>query len=270
MDIITPAKALVTVIDTLRCCDEYHKQERQVYGMKPIIGVTPYMEVDQSRYMVSSVNVEAIDQAGGMPVILPYLLDNQDLEQLADKLDGLYATGGDDIDPSLFGEEPHPRLGTIIPKRDQFEITLMKKMLDRNKPILGVCRGSQILNIAAGGDMYQDIYAQIDRDLLQHAQKAPREHGSHIVHVVKKSLLHHITGMEKFRVNSIHHQANRDVPDFFQISGKAGDGVIEAVESTKHHFVLGIQWHPEAMAAANDEASLKIYQHFIDACSNKK
>lgn len=234
--------------------------------MRPIIGITPYMEKDQSRYMVTNANIKAIYEAGGIPVILPYLSENPELEQIADQIDGLYATGGDDIDPTLFGEEPHPNLGTIIPKRDQFEIALVEKMLEKSKPILGVCRGSQILNIAAGGDMYQDIYAQIDKDLLQHSQNAPREHGSHFVHVLKGSLLHQITGIEKFRVNSIHHQANRNVPASFQISGKASDDVIEAIESKGHPFVLGVQWHPEAMAEAGDQTSLKIYQHFVEAC----
>ncbi|RDW18940.1 gamma-glutamyl-gamma-aminobutyrate hydrolase family protein [Oceanobacillus chungangensis] len=234
--------------------------------MKPIVGVTPSMEVSQIRYSVMNDNVKAILQAGGIPVILPYLSLDEDLEQIANEIDGLYATGGDDIDPTLFGEEPHPKLGTIIPARDQFEIALTKKMLELKKPILGVCRGAQILNIAAGGDMYQDIYEQIDRNLLQHSQKAPRGYGSHFVDVLEGSLLHQLTGSQKLRVNSYHHQANRSVPTGFQISGYASDSVIEAVESTKHPFVLGVQWHPEAMVADGNDASVKIYRGFIEAC----
>ncbi|AXI08170.1 gamma-glutamyl-gamma-aminobutyrate hydrolase family protein [Oceanobacillus sp. 143] len=234
--------------------------------MKPIIGVTPSMEVSQIRYSVMNDNIKAILQAGGIPVILPYLSKNEDLNQIANQIDGLYATGGDDIDPTLFGEEPHPKLGTIIPARDRFEIALTKKMLELKKPILGVCRGAQILNIAAGGDMYQDIYEQIDRNLLQHAQKAPRGYGSHFVDVLEGSLLHQLAGSRKLRVNSYHHQANRSVPTGFQISGYASDSVIEAVESTVHPFVLGVQWHPEAMAADTDETSWKIYRGFVAAC----
>lgn len=239
---------------------------KQVANVRPLIGVTPYMEIDQSRYMVSNANIKAIYEAGGMPVILPYLLNDEDLNQIVNQIDGLYLTGGDDIDPTLFGEEPHPKLGSIIPHRDRAEIALTKKMLGKNKPVLGVCRGSQILNIAAGGDMYQDMYAQIERPLLQHSQKAPREHGSHFVDVTKGSLLHHVTGTETLRVNSVHHQANRRVPLPFQISGKASDGIIEAIESKEHRFVLGVQWHPESMAVFGDEASKNIYQQFVETC----
>lgn len=224
------------------------------------------MEVDQLHYAVANRNVEAILRAGGMPVMLPYVLEERDVEQIANQIDGLYATGGYDIDPTLFGEEPHPNLGTIIPARDQSEILLMTKLLEMGKPILGVCRGAQTLNIAAGGDMYQDIYAQINQELLQHSQKAPRDHGSHFVYVSQGSLLHKLTGSEKFRVNSLHHQANRDVSGSFRISGKASDGVVEAVESKEHPFALGLQWHPEAMAATDDVASLNIYEGFIAAC----
>ncbi|SET59344.1 putative glutamine amidotransferase [Oceanobacillus limi] len=233
--------------------------------MKPFIGITSSMEVDQSYYMIGSDNVGAITRAGGMPVMLPNYQDIEDIEQIANSIDGLYATGGYDIDPTLFGEEPHPKLGTIIPARDFFEITLMKKLLQMGKPILGVCRGAQTLNIAAGGDMYQDIYAQAEGALLQHQQKAPKEHGSHFVAVLEGSLLHRLTGEKKLRVNSRHHQANRSVATSFQVSGQASDGIIEAIESKDHPFALGLQWHPENMAPHQDEASIRIYEGFIQA-----
>ncbi|UJL47229.1 gamma-glutamyl-gamma-aminobutyrate hydrolase family protein [Virgibacillus sp. NKC19-16] len=234
--------------------------------MKPLIGITSSMEIDQSHYAVTNRNVKAIMRAGGMPVMLPYFIEEEDVDQIANQIDGLYATGGYDIDPTLFEEEPHPNLGTIIPARDQSEIAVMNKLLERGKPILGVCRGAQTLNIAAGGDMYQDIYGQINRELLQHSQKAPLYHGSHFVHVQEGSLLHHLTGSAKFRVNSLHHQANRGVSGAFQISGKANDGIVEAVESKIHPFALGLQWHPESMAESGDVASLQIYEGFIAAC----
>ncbi|MBY7142652.1 gamma-glutamyl-gamma-aminobutyrate hydrolase family protein [Virgibacillus sp. NKC19-3] len=234
--------------------------------MKPLIGITSSMEIDQSHYAVTNRNVKAISRAGGMPVMLPYFLEEEDVDQMANQIDGLYATGGYDIDPTLFKEEPHPNLGTIIPARDQSEIALMNKFLEMDKPILGVCRGAQTLNIAAGGDMYQDIYTQINQVLLQHSQKAPLDHGSHFIYVQKGSLLHQLTGSEKFRVNSLHHQANRDVSDYFEISAKANDGIVEAVESKEHSFALGLQWHPESMAASGDIISLQIYERFIAAC----
>src|SRR5690625_2443131 len=125
---------------------------------------------------------------------------------------------------------------------------------------------AQILNIAAGGDMYQDMYDQIDRQLLQHSQKASRTHSTHYVDVVHDTLLHEITQQDVIRVNSDHHQANRKIANGFLVCGKASDGIIEAIESKQHRFVLGVQWHPENMAVVEDDMSLKIYEAFINAC----
>lgn len=235
--------------------------------MKPIIGITASMETDETKYMVHHDNVSAITKNEGIPLMLPYVLGEDEVEQIAHQLDGLYATGGYDIDPTLFGEEPHQHLGTIIPARDAFEIALMKRMLAMGKPILGVCRGCQILNIAVGGDMYQDMYSQKNEELLQHQQQAPAYHASHFVHIEKNSLLYGLTSTEKIKVNSRHHQANRHVPESFRVSGIASDGVIEAIESNVHDFALGLQWHPESMLAVHDEASQKIFQGFITAAN---
>ncbi len=234
--------------------------------MKPLIGITSSMEVDEMYYMTASDHVKVIEQAGGLPLILPYWKKDEDLQRMVDTLDGLYVTGGYDINPILFGEEPHQKLGTVIPLRDTFEISLVKQMLTANKPIFAVCRGCQLLNVAVGGDMYQDIYAQIDGQLLQHTQRAPKGHGSHYVEVLKGSLLSQLTGVDKLLVNSRHHQANRNVVAPLKVSGKATDGIIEAIESKDHSFVLGVQWHPENMAMANDEISQAIFQGFIQAC----
>ncbi|WP_099159783.1 gamma-glutamyl-gamma-aminobutyrate hydrolase family protein [Virgibacillus ndiopensis] len=234
--------------------------------MKPLIGITSSMEIDETDYMVNKDNINAISRAGGMPVVLPYMTE-EDIEQIASTLDGLYLTGGYDIDPTYFGEEPHPNLGTIIPSRDAFEIALIKQMLQKGKPVLAVCRGCQILNIAAGGDMYQDIYSQMDHALLQHRQKAPVNHGSHFVSVLKGSLLYRLTGKEMLKVNSRHHQANRNVGKSIQISGNTSDSIVEAIESKDHPFVLGLQWHPESMI--DDESSRKIFQGFIASCNQK-
>ncbi|ANU22258.1 gamma-glutamyl-gamma-aminobutyrate hydrolase family protein [Planococcus donghaensis] len=234
--------------------------------MKPIIGVTASLELGRDEYGIELADTEAILAAGGLPVMLPHLVEEADLDEIAEHIDGLFLAGGYDIDPTLFGEEPHPNLGVIIPSRDAFELTLTKKVLAMNKPIFGVCRGAQILNIAVGGDMYQDITTQVKADLLQHQQKAPKFHGSHFVEITEGSLLNRLTGQMRIKVNSRHHQANRLVPAPFVVSGQASDGTIEAVESTQHHFVLGVQWHPENMARAKDIASVKLFAGFVDAC----
>ncbi|MBB6454695.1 putative glutamine amidotransferase [Salirhabdus euzebyi] len=237
--------------------------------MKPLIGITSSLEVDQETALVSYDNINAISKAGGVPIILPNLAIEEDIDQLANKLDGLYVTGGYDIDPTLFGEEPHIGLGTITPARDKYELALLKRFLELDKPILAVCRGLQILNIAAGGNMYQDIYSQISEPLLQHSQNAPKGHASHFVHIHPNTKLYEITGVDKIKVNSRHHQANKYVPNSFQICGEATDGIVEAMESNVHQFVLGLQWHPENLASTGDEVSIKIYEAFLEACTTK-
>lgn len=234
--------------------------------MKPIIGLTASQELGREEYGIQLADAEAILAAGGLPIMLPHLLEEADIDEIAEHIDGLFLAGGYDIDPTLFDEEPHPNLGVIIPSRDAFELALAKKVLNMNKPILGVCRGAQILNIAVGGDMYQDIITQAKGDLLQHQQKAPKFHGSHFIDATEGSLLHRLTGQQRLKVNSRHHQANRHVPEPFIVSGVSSDSIVEAIESKQHPFALGVQWHPENMARAGDAASLGIFAGFIEAC----
>ena len=231
--------------------------------MRTIIGVSSNLKEDLLSVPMS--NIRAITQFGGVPIVLPNLVGDE-IEKIAETIDGLLLTGGGDIDPTLFGEEPLPGLGNIVPERDLFEVALVKRMLELNKPILGICRGAQIMSIAMGGDMYQDIYSQKDGPLLQHDQQAPNWHGSHFVEVTKGSLLRKIVGVDKFKVNSYHHQALRNMPPGFIVSGIASDGVIESIESTKHSFVLGVQWHPESMRAKGDANSHAIFEAFMNAC----
>lgn len=232
--------------------------------MNPVIGVSSNLNGEV--LSVSTANVHAVARFGGVPIVLPNLLEAE-VEVIASMLDGLLLTGGGDIDPTLFGEEPHPRLGSIVPERDAFEVQLIQKMLEKNKPILGICRGAQILSIAAGGDMYQDIYSQSSEQLLQHDQQAPNWHATHFVHVTKGSILHDAAGVEEFKVNSFHHQAVRHIPNGFSVSGIASDGIIEAFESGNHSFVMGIQWHPESLLMKDDLVSAAIFERFIEACA---
>lgn len=235
--------------------------------MKPIIGITTSLQ-DERMITLSHDNVDSVIQAGGVPIILPNLLDSEHIERVAKQIDGLLVTGGGDIDPTIFGEEPHPNLGSITPARDEFEIAIIKKMMEQDKPVLAICRGCQILNIAAGGDMYQDIYTQTAQQLLQHSQKAPRHHGSHFVDVKEGSLLHHVTQSARFKVNSFHHQAVRHVAQGFQECGTASDGIIEAFESKEHSFIIGVQWHPECMVKNGDVPSIDIFTKFIEASTH--
>jgi putative glutamine amidotransferase len=233
--------------------------------MKPIIGITASLE--NGKMIVDRSNSDSIFRAGGIPLVLPYTMDEKEIEHLAERMDGLLLTGGGDIDPTLFGEEPLPGLGSICPERDALETALIRHMLDADKPIFGICRGCQILNIAAGGDMYQDLYTQRD-NLLQHSQKAPRWHASHTLQVEEGTLLHQIAGVSTYKVNSFHHQAVRNLAPGFIQSASTKDGVIEAFESRQHRFVLGVQWHPECMTEI-DPISQRLFDAFVGECKRK-
>lgn len=233
---------------------------------KPLIGITASLDKDIIK--VNRENSDAILRAGGIPFIIPYMVDTLLLTEITEILDGLLLTGGGDIDPTLFGEEPLPGLGSITPERDAMETTLINVMLEKDKPVLAICRGCQILNIAAGGNMYQDLYSQRSQ-LLQHNQNAPRDHASHTLQILGGSKLHHIIGKTTCKVNSFHHQAVKDLAPHFVSTAVTQDGVIEAIESNNHSFVLGLQWHPEC-TAGKDRTSQTLFDSFVMACVNCK
>lgn len=235
--------------------------------LKPIIGITPSFDLDKKNYFLSVDNISAIKRTGGISIILSYT-SSEKIEILANKIDGLYLTGGGDIAPTLYNQEPHPKLGDVSPFRDVFEYLMTKKMLQLNKPILGVCRGCQILNVACGGSMYQDIYSQFEGQLLQHEQKAPVWHGTHFVRIKEGSLLYKLIGTTKIRVNSRHHQAIHNIGKHLKVCARASDDVTESIEGVDSQFVLGLQWHPENMLTNDDKIAYKIYEGFIKACLN--
>lgn len=234
--------------------------------MKPIIGVVPSINEKTKHYYINIENTEAIILAGGCPLILPYTAYEDDIRQLVNKIDGLYITGGNDVDPEYFNEAPHEKLGEVNPIRDAFELKLLTCILPVNKPVLGVCKGMQMINTVLGGDLYQDITSQVKTKLIQHSQKSQMIYPSHAIHIKEETKLHLITSKTKMRVNSYHHQAVRRLGRNLIISGESDDGIIEAIESTAHPFVIGLQWHPECMVRGEDNSSKKIYESFIAAC----
>lgn len=173
------------------------------------------------------------------------------------------------MNPILFNEEPLPQLGNVSPERDSAELELVRHMLSADKPILGICRGHQVLNVAFGGTLYQDITSQCTSPVLQHVQKAKRDHQSHAVHIEKGTILASIAISGKIMVNSFHHQALKDIPAPLIVSGKASDGIVEAVESTAHHFVVGVQWHPEALMQNEDQVSMRLFEAYMKACAER-
>jgi putative glutamine amidotransferase len=207
---------------------------------------------------------EAVVLAGGIPLVIPSLTRSEWMDRVCDAADGLLLTGGEDVDPNLYGEEPLPGLGAISPERDAAEMLLVQTFLAADKPVFAICRGLQLLNAAAGGTLYQDIERQYP-DCLQHRQLAPRSHLSHQVAIEAGSLLAKAAGAGQARVNSFHHQAVKQTAPGFRVNAVASDGMVEGIESLSHRFVLGVQWHPENLART-DDAARKLFSAFIHAC----
>lgn len=236
--------------------------------MRPVIGITCSYDFRENRYFLAEAYVDAVSRAGGMPVILPGIANIQSLTPYLKSIQGLVLAGGGDVDPAYFNEEPHPALGEITPDRDRFEIMLVKAAMRKKMPILGICRGIQVLNIACGGTVMQHIPSEI-RKPLKHSQLAPRSHPSHRIFIDGSSRLARISMTAVAKVNSFHHQAVRVPAPGFIVSARSSDGVIEAIENPKYKFVLGVQWHPECLTGRDRKARL-LFKALVDACTKAK
>ncbi len=240
----------------------------------PIIGVTtarvPGTNGQTDLYAAALSYLNAVANAGGVPLLLPASLSPDALMAAFERLDGLLFTGGGDIDPSLFDGPPHERVYGIEPERDRSEIALVRRAAETGLPFLGICRGIQVINVALGGGLYTHI-----EDQLAGARKHdffpgyPRDRLSHPVSIEPGSRLAGILGGESFEVNSLHHQGLGRIAPGLAVSAHAPDGLVEAVELPGHPFGLGVQWHPEwlqahapqrALFKALVEASQKVYE----------
>lgn len=228
--------------------------------MKPIIGITPNYANDSGLYSLHRDYVDAVEAAGGRSVLLLPSAASEP-PSLPDFLDGILFSGGGDIDPLLFGEEPLRECGEISPLRDRFELRLCHLALEKGLPLLGICRGMQVMNIAAGGSIYQDILAQTG-STLKHSQQAPRTHATHSVLPEENSLLAAIWSKKRIAVNSFHHQAVARLGEGFSVAARSPDGTVEAIQRRDVPFALGVQWHPEAMK--NEEQAL-LLSAFVQA-----
>lgn len=242
---------------------------------KPFIGITgtrfsPDMVLPGPKLLGVSLSddyAHGVEAAGGIPVVIPFLESEDNLVALADKLDGLLLSGGEDVDPLRYGEQPVIGLGKIVPERDALECNLMQAMIERGKPILAICRGIQLLNIALGGTLYQDLPTQWDSDIL-HAQRARRSHLSHAIRVSKDSKLFQLLGkQEEIYSNSFHHQAVKDCGRQLRPVAWDPDGLIEAVEHETLPFVVGVQWHPENLWRTTPYY-LGLFKGLVDASVN--
>ena len=219
----------------------------------PIIGVTGRM--DQSArppnlplIAISPAYVQAVESGGGAPMVIVPHFEKARLRAVFNHLDGLLLSGGGDISPALFGEEDSGLLWLVDEQRDRAELVLTQWALEEGLPLLGICRGIQVINVAAGGTLIQDIAIQVP-DALAHSSVAgrPKESVAHVVEVAEGSRLARLFGAGALGVNSAHHQAAKLVDTSLVITARAPDGVIEGLEAPDHLFCLGVQWHPEAM-----------------------
>ncbi|HHW56802.1 MAG TPA: gamma-glutamyl-gamma-aminobutyrate hydrolase family protein [Clostridia bacterium] len=235
---------------------------------KPIIGIigsisyeTEGIMLGHEKIHLNKAYVDSVVKAGGIPVILPIVSDEDLIKQQVESVEGIIVSGGQDIDSLLYNEEPIEKQGYITPERDIYDISVVKYAHQLKRPILGICRGIQALNVAFGGTLYQDI-SQIPGSYIKHSQKARPDFPTHTIEIKKETILFDILGSTT-TVNSFHHQAVKDVAPGFRISAISKDGVIEAIEMEKEDFIVGVQWHPELMASKGNEDMLKIFQKLL-------
>ncbi|MDF0645733.1 MAG: gamma-glutamyl-gamma-aminobutyrate hydrolase family protein [Nitrospira sp.] len=221
--------------------------------MKPLIGVTPDFNAGDRKdwggreptYFLRARYVRAVEELGGIPIVLPLATDRDARRRLLTSIHGLLLTGsGPDLPPGLYGERQRYTFDLVSQRRSTFELEMVRMAQAADLPVLGICGGMQTMNVALGGSLFQDIASQVE-EALKHRQAARATRLSHAVRVTQHSLLRRILRAATVRVNSSHHQSVRDVAPSLVASAVAPDGIVEAIESRQHHFFLGVQWHPE-------------------------
>ncbi|MBI5304439.1 MAG: gamma-glutamyl-gamma-aminobutyrate hydrolase family protein [Chloroflexi bacterium] len=239
--------------------------------MKPLIGI-PTRTLKASdcidgipRFGMNETYTRAIARAGGAPVLIPLNLSDDTLRAIFARLDGVLFPGGVDVHPNVYGESVEPFCGEIDPARDTVELNLAQWALAEQKPILGICRGIQLINIAAGGSLHQDIDAQVANPLRHPHQKGnPYNYLAHAVEIDPRSTLGRALGATQVQVNSLHHQALKQVAPGFHIVARAPDGIVEGIEADNGNFAVAVQFHPEWLQD-DDARMLELFRAFVTA-----
>ncbi len=241
-------------------------------GRRPVIGCTTYRKLSHDTavplYGLMTSYVEAVRLAGGIPVLIPLNLSEAELAPLLDRFDGLLLPGGGDIDPQRYNGRPHPTVAGIDADRDRVEIFVARYAVETAKPLLAICRGQQVLNVALGGTMWEDVESQVDGSIRHDYNLAyPRNFLPHTVDIQPDSLLAHALGRTQTPVNSLHHQAVRDIADRLTVTAVAPDGIVEGLEVAGHPFAIGVQWHPENLVQ-DDPAMLALFEALVAAAGD--
>ncbi len=238
--------------------------------MSPIIGITAntvHNAYGQSGVQLLQAYIDAITDAGGVPVVIPSSLAKGGWEALYDRLDGILFSGGGDIAIERFGGEPHPRVDDIDLDRDAVELNLLHAAAAGGKPFLGICRGCQLINVALGGTLYTHLPDQLP-GALDHAKPGNmRTLLVHEVQVEEGTLIANVLGEPIVRVNSHHHQGLKDIAPDLRVAGRAPDGLVEAIELPEHPFGMGVQWHPEWLGF--QESTRNLFREFVAAADHK-
>lgn len=232
-----------------------------------IIGVTPLYDSDAGNLWMLPDYLDAIREAGGTPIVLTPTTDDKELADIVSLCDGFVFTGGHDLNPHIYNEEALPVCGTVSPERDDMETKLLSLLLATDKPVLGICRGLQLINAYLGGTLYQDLPSQFhsQKAVICHKQGKPYSAPTHIVEVLPGTLLADcVEGKTQLQVNTLHHQAIKDLAPGLSPSAVAPDGIIEAVERSDRSFFVGVQWHPEYLS--KEHPSRRLFSSLVKAC----
>ena len=250
-----------------------------LFSQVPVIGVSGYTESGTCRVNMTYVN--SVRMAGGVPLVIPVTSDDAQIDAVLGAIDGLVMTGGEDFDPlKWFGEEPIRGLGEVVPERDAYDVKLVRAAVAKGIPVLGICRGEQLLAVAFGGSLWQDIPSQVKDSYVKHRQSPTSgAWGTHSIAIEKGSLLSRVlNGRTSAVVNSFHHQAIKQVPQGFRVVATAPDGIIEAVERSGRiasqygdggAFILGVQFHPEIITNAGNPEFLPIFQKLVEEAARQ-
>ncbi len=251
---------------------EFHVSHtpRPIIGVPCLMGIAHFAQNDAWFPKIYGNVIDylrAIEAAGGAPLLIHLTTNDEVLDRLYQQIDGLLLAGGEDIDPASYGAPRHPRLGDPDPLQDNVEIKLTRRALRDGKPILAICRGIQLLNVAPGGTLYQDIPSEIP-GALNHNESTDRQDMRYLAHPIRidpGSRLADLLGATEAMVNTLHHQALRDIAPALRVTARAPDGVIEAVEAESSAWVVGVQCHPEMLWDSTDLRWARVFQAFVQA-----